>query len=496
MDNNIKRKKVLKVIGLLGLFLLVFGLSYALFTVTLNGTKKVKVKTGKLELQLLDENNNDITDPENEGYSLNFDNVAPMSDEDGLKQEGFVFKLKNSGTIVADYKIYLDDVELSSGENRIDDKDIRYSLVKNTYREEAKSLFDLGSNPNRVLDSAVIEPNRTYTYSLKIWIDENAGNDAMNKIFHATLRVEGVQYRPKFSSNTMADTLYRNNEKLNLSYAVPNMDSQGEDGLYRYIDTNGVDSYVYRGLTVDNNYVDFANQTWRILRIQSDGTVKLILDDVLDYESELATDSESGEKVIRYSNPFGTVYNKYSGSYAEQYINDWYQNTMMEYDSKIEENTYCSDRYEDKNSAYFSADYVSNEELYGIYNRLDIGTWDGLSYPSDSTLETMSWYPSISCEWGDKINAKAALITADEYILAGGGWTIKNYLDLDYSWWTMSPMGISSYEREYLLNINGGVYWSDKWLYTTAAVRPVITLKANTTIISGNGTSDSPYVVG
>ena len=46
MDNKKdKRKKILKISGLIGLFLLVFGLSYALFTVTLNGTKKVKVKT-------------------------------------------------------------------------------------------------------------------------------------------------------------------------------------------------------------------------------------------------------------------------------------------------------------------------------------------------------------------------------------------------------------------------------------------------------------------
>ena len=52
-ENNIKNKdkKVIKVIGLFGLFLLVFGLSYSLFQVTLNGIKKVKISSGKLELK-------------------------------------------------------------------------------------------------------------------------------------------------------------------------------------------------------------------------------------------------------------------------------------------------------------------------------------------------------------------------------------------------------------------------------------------------------------
>ena len=58
--NQNKKNKVLKALGLVGVFLMVFGLSYALFQVTLNGTKKVKIKTGKLELQLLDASNNPI----------------------------------------------------------------------------------------------------------------------------------------------------------------------------------------------------------------------------------------------------------------------------------------------------------------------------------------------------------------------------------------------------------------------------------------------------
>ena len=197
MEKKDKKKKILKVSGLVALFLVVFGLSYALFTVTLNGTKKVKIKTGKLELQLLDSENNPIyvTGQNNESsFAINLDNQVPVDDATGLSTEGFTFKLKNTGSIDARYTIYLDDVALESGENRLPDSAVRYSLTKNESEENPSDLTSVGTNPNRKLDEGVIKKDTTNTYTLKVWIDEDAGNEAMNKVFNTTLRVEGSQY--------------------------------------------------------------------------------------------------------------------------------------------------------------------------------------------------------------------------------------------------------------------------------------------------------------
>ena len=204
MDKKEKRKKILKVSGLIGLFLLVFGLSYALFTVTLNGTKKVKVKTGKLELQLLDANNNPIYSTNNNNtssYEINLDNQVPVDDTTGLGTEAFEFKLKNNGSIKASYTIYLDDVALEVGENRLADKYVRYSLTKNGNSDSAQDLTNIGVNPNRKLDEGVLDTQDVNTYTLKVWIKESADNNAMDKVFNATLRVEGVQYVPPVTPN-------------------------------------------------------------------------------------------------------------------------------------------------------------------------------------------------------------------------------------------------------------------------------------------------------
>ena len=243
MDNKKdKRKKILRVSGLIGLFLLVFGLSYALFTVTLNGTKKVKVKTGKLELQLLDKNNNDITDANNAGYVINLDNQVPVDDETGLGTQAFEFKLKNNGSIDARYTVYLDDVALESGETRLPDSAIRYSLTKNGSNDNPQDLTTIGTNPNRKLDEGIIKKDITNTYTLKIWIDEEADNNAMDKVFAATLRVEGTQYveEPSPYGEKIAETQL--SENITATYYQPDGTGYNSKKIKRVSNVEKIDN--------------------------------------------------------------------------------------------------------------------------------------------------------------------------------------------------------------------------------------------------------------
>ena len=507
MDKKDKRKKILKVSGLIGLFLIVFGLSYALFTVTLNGTKKVKIKTGKLELQLLDSNNNPIyvTGQNSESsYAINLDNQVPVSDESGLGQDGFTFKLKNSGNVKAKYTIYLDDVALEEGESRIDDQYVKYSLTKNGTESTPALLSTTVTENERQLDKGTIETdNTTNTYTLKIWIAEDATNEAMDKVFNATLRVEAVQYvnTTGFEDGTAAAQLYANGvvAEYNATTAkVPNgFDSENEeDGLIKYTDAEGTETYVYRGIDV-NNYVTFAESTWRIVRIQDDGTIKLIKEDLLNFDSDKVAYSNNGYKSVRYNNSYDNDdYSKYANSNIEGYVNEWYQATMTSYNSKIALNDYCSDRTEDHNSTYYQAFGSDYTTLYGIWNRLDFGGWNGQGEPTAQQLAAMSWAPSVSCRAADKVNARSALITADEYVLAGGGaGDFSNYLVKDNSYWTMSPAGFDDGSAiSYDVNSTGSISYD--YVNYSYGVRPVITLNASATISSGEGTALSPYVIG
>ena len=513
MDKKDKQKKIFKVSGLIGLFLLVFGLSYALFTVTLNGTKKVKVKTGKLELQLLDENNNDITDTNNAGYVINLDNQVPVNDEIGLGTEAFTFKLKNIGTIDAKYTIYLDDVALEAGEERMADEHIKYSLTKNNSSDYVKNLNSIGTNPNRNLDSGVLKRSETNIYTLKIWIDEDATNEAMNKVFNAALRIEGVQYKSIFTNAPFAEDIYSKDlvgEYDSTGVPIKLFDND-EEGLYKYTDESSTITYAYSGKTL-NNYVLFADQLWRIVRIQSDGSVKLIRDSGLTYQNSTYDSgiySTLGITNIKYNKQNDNDdYSKYHGSNIESYINAWYEDTMTSYDSKIATNDYCSDRTEVplQTASLFIENIENYSKVYGVFGRYDFGDYDisGDKYYDSVTGEydsdqeekdskTVRIKLTMSCREQDKVNAKAALITEDEYLFAG---IDGNYIRNDYHYWTMSPESFStSGARVFVVTSHVGAN-SDSVDYKHAGILPVITLKPSNFHIGGDGTSTNPYVIG
>ena len=148
-------------------------------------------------MQLLDENDSPIYvtgQNSTSSYAIDLEDQVPVSDETGLETVGFTFKLENTGSIDARYTIYLDDVALSQNETRIDDQYVKYSLTKNNTESSPALLSTTVVENERELDTGIIREDDANTYTLKIWIDEEATNEAMDKVFNATLRVDGVQY--------------------------------------------------------------------------------------------------------------------------------------------------------------------------------------------------------------------------------------------------------------------------------------------------------------
>ena len=183
------RKVKIIVIAICTVLLLVMGATYAWLRLTLNGSKVNVLRAGGLELTL---------DETSEGITL--EDVVPVTDAKGLQGKEYTFTLENKGSD-SSYTIYLDDVlDIDqNGENdfeeseRMRDSDIKYSLIKNG-TTTTKVLTETGTNPNRVLDSGIIKKGTTNTYSLRLWIKEEAENDSiMNKIFAAKLRIEAEQ---------------------------------------------------------------------------------------------------------------------------------------------------------------------------------------------------------------------------------------------------------------------------------------------------------------
>ena len=193
MRNAIRKNRKLIVIGVAIILVLLIGISFAYLTTTLYGEKEYAIRAGSLGLKL------------EEGNELVLEKVIPIEDSEGMSLNGFNFSLVNEGNIDTDFTIYLDDMELSSGETRMPDSAIRYSLTKNSVVGNASDLSSMGSNPNRVVDTGSIEPKQTINYTLRIWIDYDATvEEAGGKTFKGKLRVEVSQAKPRAGDTILA----------------------------------------------------------------------------------------------------------------------------------------------------------------------------------------------------------------------------------------------------------------------------------------------------
>ena len=288
-------------------------------------------------------------------------------------------------------------------------------------------------------------------------------------------------------------------------------------------------SYYFRG-TVKNNYIQFANKCWRIVRITGNGAVKLVLHN--DNTSNLPNpclETNNDEAAFAHFN--GTTYisaynmdtldNAYIGfmygkigssDYTSTHTNTnkstiltnletWYKNNLLEYDDKIADVIWCND----KSTTDVATGYSSINSTYQAANRITTLKSPSLICPNDNNGGKLSKFTvSDTTNGNGNLTHKIGMLTADELAFAGYA---ENYTSLNTylqentgnnQWWTLSPS---------LLYVYNNNRWATMWTtYFTSkynglnasankmAVRPAISLSANVSV-TGNGTSENPYVV-
>lgn len=212
-----KNKKSL-IILIISLFLFM-ATSYAWLNITIKGEKINILKAGDLSL-ILDETSSE---------GINIEGAVPVSDEKGMLQDGYTFKLVNNGTVSANYIITLDDLPIESSEERMEDDILKYSLEKNGKIGKTIFLTSIKENNKRVVDSGVIEAKTTNTYTLKMWMDYDTTNEAMNKVFSAKLNIRAEQENIKIEENEIVTDINDTNNTLGLEEDISNYEIESSD---------------------------------------------------------------------------------------------------------------------------------------------------------------------------------------------------------------------------------------------------------------------------
>ena len=229
------------------------------------------------------------------------------------------------------------------------------------------------------------------------------------------------------------------------------------DGLYEDEYEDG--KYTYKGAN-PNNYVTFNNEKagWRIISINSDGTIKIMRDADINTSDSIAWDRSNS--------------------------NNWNRPATL--------NTYLNSTY--YNSLTSTAQSQIVEATY---------------YVGSTTWNNNDMQDQISDEKGTTSNVKVALPTVSEYIRAGSNTSCKTFstYNSNYStcrnsnwmfnssinWWTLSPR--SSYSGHLFSVTTYGIVGSTNATQTGDDVLPAITLSTDVQITGGDGSVSNPYTI-
>ena len=524
MDIIEKEKKKRTILyGLLVTVLVLIGVTYAYYRITKTQTNSNVIGTRTCLDTTLTEETSEIV----------LSDAFPISDEDGLKQSPFTFTLTNNCDSYVKVTIALvSEYRTSTNTAYLKDNYVKSNLSTKGTNDGSSvilstlSLGEVDTNTQGyVLKTTGLKNKEAKSFDLRLWLDSETTNEqGLNKTWKGKIVVSVVaaEYVPTF-----AETILANNEvKAPITTPGAAVSTASEALLASTEDDYGT-SYYFRG-AVKNNYVEFANKCWRIVRVSGDGSVKLILHNdnptgvanPCDAANNSASAAFARYSGTTYTSKFNEKYDdnayvgfKYGTVGASTYdathantnkstiltnLETWYTNNLKTYESVIDNSVWCNDKTNVTDTSYnpwgysnvTGLGYAKNVTYYGATQRL-----------VSTSGRAGGTGPSLKCNGElSKITSKVGLITADELAFTGYAYNLENtttYLQenaTDTYWWSLSPSHFDGGGAHVWFVIGSYGNFGYNSVYSTYGVRPSISLKS-TTNVTGEGTSSTPYII-
>ena len=377
--------------------------------------------------------------------------------------------------------------------------------------------FDIDSGKYTLSNCSLQDPtsldysgNTEYYYSTEFISLKSGVNKLYAAYNYSDVRVYKITGATKNESKTtwnkvLYDSITYNLNTLTLSSVELEID-KSDMGIYQAEDDFGT-TYYYRG-NVKNNNVYFAGMYWQIVRINGDGSIRIIYNGFINDENKTIGSTmfntnydKIGSVGYMYwdsiSTDFNTIHDNVNSSTIKIKIDNWYKTNIKDKNYHVylwNDVGFCGDR-----------SLASNSVGNGVQNDKDTKFASFERYEIDSAIFTCpnierDLYTAEDASIGNKaLTYPVGLITYDELIFAGMNNKQINKLSWAYStthYWTITP---SRYEAGMLISsvwrINSDGYVRSSWLSGSYGIRPVINLKADVEISGGIGTINDPYII-
>ena len=373
----------------------------------------------------------------------------------------------------------------------------RYSLSNPVYVDPTE--VDFSGDTKYYFQTEYMSYNQT---NKKMYVNRGWGDITIYQVTGATKTTGTTKW-----NNVSYDSITYKLNVITLTETELETD-KSDKGLYQAADDYGT-TYYYRG-NVKNNIVYFAGFYWQIVRINGDGSIRLMYDGTVKNASY--TQQSINNRTYQfnskyndpayvgymYGNPDGTTFDEVhtntTSSTIKTAIDSWYKTNIDDkgYSNYISNAVgFCGDR------TLHSGDGISTStySYFGAYGRYAKNTAQFTCPNKERDL-----YTTTDSSIGNKaLTYPVGLITYDELVFAGMDNRHINKLSWAYStqhYWTMSPSSFNAASggaHEWMQNSAGYLsYWGVR---SSLGARPVINLKSDTLITSGIGTSSDPFVV-
>ena len=513
-----KQKRVMIYVLIISLICVV-GVSYAFFTAGMSSetSTTVRADAGTMKITY------------NGGKDINLAGIYPKDDVWATKT------ITVTGNNTTDAEMYYKlTLVVDSNTFKADDP-LQYELVSTNTSTNGEviptiSKTDLTENSIELGSGHFVKANNAkHTYLLKIYYPRKATSQNANQgaAFSAHVEITSAKAPTAPTVSNLAEAIRANNEvQTPLTTPGAAISTADEALLASAEDDNGT-SYYFRG-AVKNNYVEFANKCWRIVRVGGDDSVKLILHNDNTKKVANPCDAANNSTSAAFARYSGTTYtsafnsshndNAYVGfkygtagasDYATTHANTnnstiltnletWYNNNLKTYADAIADTVWCNDKTNVEDKTYNPWSYGGNATGLGYgTNKTYYGATQRLVSTSGSAGGTG---PSLKCNGElSKITSKIGLITVDELAFAGYAYELQNtttYLQENATntyWWSLSPLDFNLGSAG-VWNVGEGSFGRSS-AGSTLEVRPSISIVSSATISGGFGTSEDPYVV-
>lgn len=401
--------------------------------------------------------------------------AIPLSDDDGKSINPYSIAIKN--ICQKDIKV---EFRLNLVNNPAVDKDAIKVFVNGDFSQKPILFSSLNNSSSssqetnsKIIGSITIKGKQTVRANIRMWLDEKLGSSSSNQnLITAKVELSSEQstIKPSFDQVILTDNGGVNNIK---SKEAPNFNQSitTNDGLFSQATDSG-DSFYFRG-KADNNYVSFADMTWRIIGINADNSIKLI-QETNTYSSSVFNSNQNTKDFVGYTYVNGE---KVTDSVIKTYLSNWYVQNIKDkgYGKYLVEQDFCNDS---------SSIIERTSTEFGGYQRL---------YDDKTPISNC---PKTTETFGGNYTEIIGLITADEVALAGGLEKQANnqyYLYTGSSYFTMTPSDYSQ-SIAYMMIVSNRGEINDAPVSKALAIRPVINLKSGLTV-AGTGTVTDPYII-